>query len=163
MFQRIILYMAHKQVSKLSPSPEAQVLERVLALYGANIVLKQIGLLYEVCIISILLDRSTILLTNDFLPSIIFIQGGCISSNQYPQQLKHGVLNLLNELKNDAVALVDTIAPNDFILNSPLGMSDGDVYKHIQFVLWNTPGTFDRPQWWQSITNWKENQPISKL
>lgn len=67
------------------------------------------------------------------------------------------------DLKNDAVSLVDAIAPNDFILNSPLGMSDGNVYKHIQTVLWNTPGTFDRPHWWQRITAWKDNAAKNKL
>jgi Acyl-CoA oxidase len=30
-------------------------------------------------------------------------------------------------MKCDAVALVDALAPPDFILNSPLGQSDGDV------------------------------------
>lgn len=67
------------------------------------------------------------------------------------------------QLKNDAVSLVDAISPNDFILNSPLGMSDGNVYKHLQTVLWNTPGTFDRPNWWQHITEWKENVTKNKL
>lgn len=67
------------------------------------------------------------------------------------------------ELKNDAVSLIDTIAPTDFILNSPLGMSDGNVYKHIHTVLKNTPGTFERPHWWQLITNWKDNMPKNKL
>lgn len=30
-------------------------------------------------------------------------------------------------MKCDAVAMVDALAPPDFILNSPLGQSDGDV------------------------------------
>lgn len=31
------------------------------------------------------------------------------------------------ELKDDAVSLVDVIAPPDFVLNSALGRSDGEV------------------------------------
>src|SRR4029434_2526709 len=34
---------------------------------------------------------------------------------------------LLLQLKDDAVALVDVIAPPDFILNSPIGKADGEV------------------------------------
>ena len=33
----------------------------------------------------------------------------------------------LNQLKNEAVALVDALAPPDFILNSPIGHSNGKV------------------------------------
>lgn len=77
--------------------------------------------------------------------------------------IKYGILDLLKELKNDAISVVDAIAPNDFILNSPLGMSDGEVYKHLQSVLWQTPGTFERPEWWQTVTHWKNDPQQSKL
>lgn len=35
------------------------------------------------------------------------------------------------QLKDDAVALVDVIAPPDFILNSPIGKASGEVRKPI--------------------------------
>ena len=34
---------------------------------------------------------------------------------------------LCTQLKNEAVALVDALAPPDFILNSPIGHSNGKV------------------------------------
>ena len=37
------------------------------------------------------------------------------------------IVTLCNELKDDAVSLVDAVAPPDFILNSPIGKSDGEV------------------------------------
>lgn len=77
--------------------------------------------------------------------------------------LKTGVIDLLPELKNDAISLVDAIAPNDFILNSPLGMSDGQVYKHLQSILWQTSSTFERPKWWKLVTHWKSDGDKSKL
>lgn len=89
------------------------------------------------------------------------MQGGYITGSLAAESLKTGILNLLPELKNEAIALVDTIAPDDFILNSPLGMSDGQVYKHLQSVLWQTPGTFERPKWWNKILR-KSNEK-SKL
>lgn len=77
--------------------------------------------------------------------------------------IKSGVLDLLKELKDDSISIVDAIAPKDFVLNSPLGMSDGEVYKHLQSVLWQTAGTFERPEWWQIVTHWKQDLNKSKL
>ena len=37
------------------------------------------------------------------------------------------LLNLLFQLKGEAVCLADAVAPPDAILNSPLGSSDGQV------------------------------------
>lgn len=86
-------------------------------------------------------------------------------TSAYPVELiKTGVIELLPRVKDDAIPLIDSIAPNDFVLNSPLGMSDGQVYKHLQSILWQTPGTFERPQWWRLATHWKtENVDKSKL
>jgi len=68
---------------------------------------------------------------------------------------KQGVLTLLSNLKDDAVALVDAIAPTDFIIDSPLGMSDGNVYQHLQSKLFQSPEVFQRPDWWRDMLNWQ--------
>lgn len=86
-----------------------------------------------------------------------------MSSAQPIEILKSVILDILPILKNDAIPLVDAIAPNDFVLNSPLGMSDGQVYKHLQSVLWQTSSTFERPKWWQAVTHWKKDLDKSKL
>lgn len=41
--------------------------------------------------------------------------------------LRTGIVSLNNDLLNEAVALIDVLAPPDFVVNSPLGMSDGEV------------------------------------
>jgi len=38
-------------------------------------------------------------------------------------------------LKDEAVALVDALAPPDFILNSPIGHSNGKVRKFDNFIV----------------------------
>ncbi|GAB1289582.1 Peroxisomal acyl-coenzyme A oxidase 3 [Apodemus speciosus] len=44
------------------------------------------------------------------------------------------------ELKDDAVALVDVIAPSDFVLGSPIGKADGE------------RGVLERAAWWPEFT-----------
>lgn len=41
--------------------------------------------------------------------------------------LREGIIMLCRDLVNNVVALVDVLAPSDFVLNSALGMSDGEV------------------------------------
>lgn len=43
---------------------------------------------------------------------------------------QEAVLKLCEEVKSDAVALIDAIAPPDFILKSVLGQSDGQVLQN---------------------------------
>lgn len=102
-----------------------------MSLYGANlIVTKYLATLYEGKYIS-----------SDYNAGIF---------------LQNGILDLLPDLKNEAVALVDAIAPTDFILNSPLGMSDGNIYKHLENHLYQTKDTFTRPTWWREILERKD-------
>ena len=64
------------------------------------------------------------------------LSGGYITGPEPPRLIKEAILQLCGALKDDAVALVDAIAPTDFILNSPIGKSDGQVcIVSIQFVI----------------------------
>ena len=53
--------------------------------------------------------------------------GGYFQGSAPARLVRDSILRLCRELKPDAVALVDVIAPPDFILNSPIGHSDGQV------------------------------------
>lgn len=125
--QRQVIAVFLAEIQKLSPesSAEREVLTKLLSLFAANLIsTKYIGILYE---------------------------GGFVASNgpNVNDLLQTGILGLLTDLKNDAVSLVDSIAPPDFILNSPLGMSDGNVYKHLESFMYQTPDTFTRASWWK--------------
>jgi len=62
-----------------------------------------------------------------------------ISSTQ-AQLLRKEIINLCSILKDQAVSLVDAVAPPDWVLYSPIGRSDGQVYKHLyDHVMYNQP------------------------
>lgn len=60
-----------------------------------------------------------------------FYAGGFAAPNSKLDVLiRDGIIQLCKELVSEAVSLVDVLAPPDYILNSPLGMSDGNVRQN---------------------------------
>jgi acyl-CoA oxidase len=53
--------------------------------------------------------------------------GGYVTGSEAPRIVREAILRLYHMLKDNAVTLVDVLAPTDFILNSPIGASDGEV------------------------------------
>lgn len=124
--QRSIFFTFYNEIQKLDASSEKDVLVKLLSLFGSNLILKNyLGLLYEGK----------------------FVTQGSKAGDLY----QSGILEILPSLKNDAISLIDSIAPPDFIVNSPLGMSDGKVYDHLKSYLYQTPNAFDRPSWWKDM------------
>ena len=62
-----------------------------------------------------------------FLPTLY--EGGYVQGPQPSRLIHEAILKLCSDIKNDAVSLIDAIAPPDFILNSVLGASDGQVRR----------------------------------
>ncbi|XP_063238465.1 peroxisomal acyl-coenzyme A oxidase 3-like isoform X2 [Bacillus rossius redtenbacheri] len=87
-------------------------------------------------------------------------EGRYVSGSGPARMLRDGILQLCAQLKPEAVALADAVAPPDFFLNSVLGRSDGQVYRNIQAAVYQTPQAFERPAWWRDVTAW---QAQSKL
>lgn len=123
--ERVLIFVADKFLKNLEDGSEKIALKRLVSLYGANVLLKYSG---------------------------IFYQGGYFTQASNPLDLlQQGVLESLPLIKTDAISLVDAIAPPDFVLNSPLGMSDGEVYKHMESAIMQAPGALERPQWWRDV------------
>lgn len=70
--------------------------------------------------------------------------------------IRAAILQLCNLLKPDAIALVDAFAPTDFVLNSVLGQSDGNIYENIYNLITSNKSNMERPKWWREFT---ENKP----
>lgn len=78
-----------------------------------SVVLEQLGWLYAFSC----LDKHL----------VYFYQGKYTDDANFSQLIKDGVLDVCATLKPNVVALVDAMAPPDFVLNSVLGRSDGRV------------------------------------
>lgn len=79
--------------------------------------------------------------------------------------MQDAILALCVQLKDDAVALVDVIAPPDFILGSPIGRADGELYKNLWTAILQQEGILERATWWSEFPANKPlaNRPKSQL
>ncbi|XP_054269521.1 peroxisomal acyl-coenzyme A oxidase 3-like [Macrosteles quadrilineatus] len=124
--EHYILWKFSERVDSQAEDPSIQqVLKKLAALYGVWSLERHLATLY---------------------------QGGYAVGPQPVVLLREAILQLCSQLKPEAVALADVIAPPDFILNSVLGRSDGNVYKNLQSSLFQNKNTFERPSWWTEIT-----------
>ncbi|UYV61380.1 ACOX3 [Cordylochernes scorpioides] len=81
----------------------------------------------------------------------ILYEGEYCRGPLFGRSLKAAILDLCDRLKPEALALADAVAPPDFVLNSCLGMSDGQTYKHIFSAMKNSKGSQERPSWWKEF------------
>ncbi|XP_057709882.1 peroxisomal acyl-coenzyme A oxidase 3 [Corythoichthys intestinalis] len=78
-------------------------------------------------------------------------QGGFLSGKEPAHLIQTAILTLCTQLKDDAVALVDAMAPPDFILNSPIGNADGQLYKNLWSTVMQGRQALERPSWWKEF------------
>ncbi|XP_072112045.1 peroxisomal acyl-coenzyme A oxidase 3 isoform X1 [Mobula birostris] len=78
----------------------------------------------------------------------VLYQGGYFSGDKPAKSVQNSVLNLCAQLKDDTVALVDVLAPPNFILNSPIGKADGEIYKNLWAAVLQGKNALERPRWW---------------
>jgi acyl-CoA oxidase len=130
---------------QLAP-PIAGVLKQLGALYGAFSLLKHASVLFE----GKFWNNFSILVPKSWNNGKLFVPGGYFSSES-SISLRKVIEELCVAIKPNAIALVDALAPADFALNSILGNSDGNVYRHIEANFTKESGWNQRPSWWRSI------------
>ncbi|KAK0407614.1 hypothetical protein QR680_003492 [Steinernema hermaphroditum] len=76
--------------------------------------------------------------------SFLYIGGYCVGP-EFGRTIQAELFNKEDELSGDAISLCDVIAPNDFLLHSILGSSDGRVSERVfrEFQI----ASNDRPEW----------------
>lgn len=122
--QRFIFSKALETITNLPSSNEKTALLRLISLHGATVLMKYSGFFY---------------------------QGGYFNSSESLELIQEGILELLPIIKDDSMGFIDAISPSDLIINSVLGNSDGEIYKHLQRTIMGGKDTFQRPSWWQDI------------
>uniref|UniRef100_A0A3B3VBW3 Acyl-coenzyme A oxidase n=1 Tax=Poecilia latipinna TaxID=48699 RepID=A0A3B3VBW3_9TELE len=78
-------------------------------------------------------------------------QGDYMTGRKPAELVQLTILRLCSELKNEAVALVDVLAPTDFILNSPIANADGELYKNLWSTVMQGSQVLERPSWWKEF------------
>nr|CAH7749044.1 unnamed protein product [Callosobruchus chinensis] len=91
---------------------------------------------------------------------IYFYQGGYTNDPSMAVNVKETILQLCDRLKPDSVAIIDSLAPPDYVIHSVLGKSDGKLYENLQTAIMHGPGAMSRPAWWQEIV---DTTPFMKL
>ncbi|XP_056411008.1 peroxisomal acyl-coenzyme A oxidase 3 isoform X2 [Hyla sarda] len=87
----------------------------------------------------------------------VLYQGGYFAGEQPGKIVQDTILDLCAQLKDDAVSLVDTIAPPDFILNSPIAKADGELYKNLWSTILQGEKVLERASWWPEFCT---NKPV---
>ncbi|XP_011790778.1 PREDICTED: peroxisomal acyl-coenzyme A oxidase 3 [Colobus angolensis palliatus] len=87
----------------------------------------------------------------------LLYRGGYFSGEQAGEVLESAVLALSSQLKGDAVALADVIAPPDFVLDSPIGRADGELYKNLWGAVLQESKVLERASWWPEFS---VNKPV---
>lgn len=90
-------------------------------------------------------------------------QGGFCRSVNDARIVRGAILSLCFELKGEAVALVDALAPPDFVLNSPIGHSNGKAHENLYEAIMQNPGNLERVSWWKECRQIPVIRERSKL
>jgi acyl-CoA oxidase len=75
---------------------------------------------------------------------VIFYQGNYFKGETPANLIKETILDLCKEMKDESIGLIDAIAAPDYVLNSVLGDSNGNVYKNLYNAMIQSSGAFER-------------------
>ena len=125
---------------------QKNVMETIAVLFGLKTLTVHVGHLHEYSIFS---DphhsRYTMKISYSHLPN---------SLNLISCRALYDLVPIVcRELMPNALALVDAVAPPDFVLNSAIGHSSGRIYDQLKKTFYRSPDTFERAPHWREIVS----------
>ena len=87
-----------------------------------------------------------------------FLEDGFFSKTQ-SRLIRDTVVDLCDQVRDQAVPLVDAFGLSDFLITSPLGRYDGDIYRHYFDRVNRAPSVFGRAPYWEESINPLVNRP----
>jgi len=89
-------------------------------------------------------------LTNIQSDISVFFSFDLLNGKQY-SLIKKAIRLQLKVIRKNAVALVDSFGWSDYVINSPFGRYDGDIYSHYMRAVKATPGCQERVPYYNEI------------
>jgi acyl-CoA oxidase len=82
--------------------------------------------------------------------SQIFLMDGFMNE-KHIDLIEKKIRGLLLEIRKQAVPLTDAFDLPDFLVNSPLGKSDGDIYNAYMQTVKSAPGAMSKAPYWDEL------------
>jgi len=85
--------------------------------------------------------------------SSYFYESNKIKSGSLTLKLiRERILKICSDMKCNALALTEVLAPPDWVLRSSIGSSNGRLYENLYEGITQAKGCFERPQWFEEFT-----------
>eukprot|EP00794_Sanderia_malayensis_P014290 gene14290-15777_t len=88
-------------------------------------------------------------------------QGGFLKDGNVVEVIHDSIIRLCSELKPDVLTLVESFAPPDWILQSPIGHSNGMPLKNLYDNFMNDPKKREKISWWNDVLNRPKSEKIA--
>jgi acyl-CoA oxidase len=80
----------------------------------------------------------------------LLLEDGYFNGDQ-AKHLRKSVHNAIQDVRHDAVSYVDAFSFTDFVVQSPLGRKDGNIYEHYFNEVTTQHPPRERPPWYESL------------
>ena len=82
---------------------------------------------------------------------VLLYQGGFLTESHHIRLVKDAIVMYCSQMKPNALAFVDALAPPDWALRAPIGLKNGDPLENLYKSMVNEKSQ-RRVDWWEELT-----------